>query len=50
MEEKDQQYTTISIPLDLAEKIDNVLEKSGYRNRPDFVRDAIRRLLKELEA
>lgn len=47
--EKLPQYTTISIPVELAEKIDAALEKGGYNNRPDFVRDAIRRLLKELE-
>lgn len=41
-----QKYTTVSIPLDLAQKIDAILEKGAYKNRPDFVRDAIRRLLK----
>jgi len=43
------QYKTVSIPIKLAEKIDAALEKGGYNNRPDFVREAIRRLLKELE-
>lgn len=47
-EERD--YTTVSIPLTLAEKIDKVLGKGGYRNRTDFVCDAIRRLLEEKEA
>jgi metal-responsive CopG/Arc/MetJ family transcriptional regulator len=48
MEEKEREYTTVSIPIDLAEKIDGVLEKCGYRNRPDFVCDAIRRRLGEV--
>jgi len=44
-EERD--YTTVSIPIDLAIKIDQVVKKGGYQNRADFVRDAIRRLLEE---
>ncbi len=47
--EENQKYTTISLPIELMEKVDAALEKGGYSNRPDFVRDAIRRLLKELE-
>ena len=52
MKEKDenQGYTTISIPISLAEKIDEAIKKGLYQNRPDFVRDAIRKLLKEKEA
>jgi len=45
MVEEERDYTTVSIPIDLAKKIDDVLEKCGYRNRPDFVCDAIRRRL-----
>jgi Arc/MetJ-type ribon-helix-helix transcriptional regulator len=44
-EERD--YTTVSIPLSLAERIDKLVNKGSYSNRPDFVRDAIRRLLEE---
>ncbi|MEM2102898.1 MAG: ribbon-helix-helix domain-containing protein [Candidatus Bathyarchaeia archaeon] len=48
---KERNYTTISIPLNLAKAIDNVIEsgKHGYKNRPDFVVDAIRKRLRELD-
>lgn len=49
MAEKEHEYTTVSIPIDLASKVDKTLEKGGYQNRADFVRDAIRRLLEKLE-
>jgi metal-responsive CopG/Arc/MetJ family transcriptional regulator len=49
MSEKERDYTTVSVPIELAEKIDKALEKGGYRNRPDFVCDAIRRRLEDLE-
>jgi len=44
-------YTTVSIPVSLAEKIDGVVESGryGYKNRPEFVCDAIRRRLEELK-
>ena len=42
-------YTTISIPLSLADKIDEAVKKWGYQSRADFVRDAIRRLLESKE-
>jgi len=48
--EETQNYTTISIPISLAEKIDKAIEKGLYSNRPDFVRAAIRKLLMEKEA
>ncbi|MCL1977296.1 MAG: ribbon-helix-helix domain-containing protein [Candidatus Bathyarchaeota archaeon] len=47
--EKTRDYTTVSIPLDLMNKIDNALKKGGYQNRSDFVRDAIRDRLKGLQ-
>jgi len=47
MEERN--YTTVSIPKDLAERVDAVLQKGGYTNRPDFVRDAVRKALEEIE-
>lgn len=46
-EEKERGYTTISIAIEMAERIDKVVEKGDYSNRPDFVRDAVRRLLEE---
>ena len=42
-------YTTMSIPLSLAERIDRVLKKEGYQSRSDFVRDAVRRWLDKIE-
>ena len=44
-----QKYTTISIPLALAERMDSVLKKGGYQNRADFAREAIRRLVLEIK-
>lgn len=49
MAKQKRNYTSVSIALTLAQKIDRVLKKGGYQNRADFVRDAIRRLLAELE-
>ncbi len=49
MEEKKRDYTTISVSNNLAQKIDKVIQKGGYQNRADFVRDAIRRLLEEVD-
>lgn len=43
------EYTTISIPTNIATKIDTVLKKGGYCSRPDFVRDAVRKLLATIE-
>ncbi|MEM3666902.1 MAG: ribbon-helix-helix domain-containing protein [Candidatus Bathyarchaeia archaeon] len=47
---REKSYTTISIPIPLAKAIDNVIAsgKHGYKNRPDFVIDAIRKRLREL--
>lgn len=44
-----RKHTTASIPLDLAERVDRVLIRGGYQSRSDFVRDAVRRLLREFE-
>jgi len=41
-------YTTVSIPLALMSRIDQILEKEGYRNRSDFILESIRRRLDEL--
>jgi len=48
-QELDRDYTTTSIPLNVAERIDKVLEKAGYASRAEFVRDAVRRRLEEVE-
>ena len=45
-------YTTVSLPWALVDKIDAVVEsqKYGYRNRSDFILDSIRKRLRELGA
>lgn len=46
---KKRDYTTVSIPINLAELIDEIIvSEKGYKNRPDFVVDAIRKRLREL--
>ena len=42
-------YTTVNIPLDTAEKIDRIIVEEGYSSRSEFVRDAVRQLLKKFE-
>lgn len=44
-------YTNIGLPEDLIEKIDEVIKNSklGYKSRGEFVKEAVRRSLKELE-
>jgi len=44
-------YTTIKLPTDLAEQIDMVIEtlRLGYRSRTDFVLEAVRRRLEEIQ-
>ena len=43
-------YTNIGLPEDLIEKIDNVIKNSklGYKSRGEFVKEAVRKSLKEL--
>ena len=42
---------TIKLPRDLVDRIDNLInsEKYGYTSRGDFVADAVRRRLEELD-
>ena len=49
-QKKKRNYTTVSIPLSLMRKIGEVVksEKYGYRNNSDFVLDALRKRLREL--
>jgi len=46
---RERNYTTVSIPLSLIKKIDNILDREGYQNRADFILEAIRNRLAELE-
>lgn len=43
-------YKNIALPNDLVERIDSVIKKSkmGYKTRGEFVKEAVRSLLKEL--
>ncbi|WP_338604887.1 ribbon-helix-helix domain-containing protein (plasmid) [Sulfolobus tengchongensis] len=46
---KKKQYITVSIPTDLAEEIDKLIETNpGYISRQEFIIDAIRRRIEEL--
>jgi len=42
-------FTSVSIPSEIAEKIDKLIGVEGYRSRADVVNDAVRRLLEKLE-
>ncbi len=46
-----RRYTTVNIPWVLMERIDAVIRdgKHGYVRRSDFILDAIRRRLRELD-
>ena len=45
-----KEYVTVSIPIELAKKIDELIAsgKGGYVSRQEFVADAIRRRIEEL--
>ena len=50
MEEKEIQesdYAIIKLPRDLADMIDKMMGRMGYRTRTEFVKDAIRNLLQQ---
>jgi metal-responsive CopG/Arc/MetJ family transcriptional regulator len=40
-------YSIIKIPDELAEEVDKIVGKHGYRSRTEFVKDATRALLRE---
>ena len=45
-------YTMISVPNDLVERIESLINEGkivGYRTRTEFIIDAIRRRLEELD-
>ena len=44
------EYQTLKLPLSLLKKIDQYMEKEGgYTSRTDFIKEAIRLRLEELE-
>ena len=44
-------FTTIAIPDELIKEVDGIVKvkKSGYRSRPEFIKEAIRNLLRSLK-
>lgn len=44
---KEERYKIIKLPIELAEEIDLIRERHGYRSRAEFVKEAVRRLLNE---
>jgi len=46
---REKGYAQISLPIDLIKKIDELIKsgRGGYRSRAEFVKDAVRRLLRE---
>ena len=50
-EKRERDYTTVSIPWALMDRVDAVVEskKHGYRSRSDFILDALRKRLRELD-
>jgi len=44
-------YTNVALPVDLINQIDEVIRKKGmgYKSRGEFVKEAVRNLLKELK-
>ncbi len=47
---KKYRYHTVNLPISLAEKIEEVIQSGehGYTNIPEFVKEAVRRYLREL--
>lgn len=43
-------FTTVAIPEELIKEVDNIIKekKLGYRSRPEFIKEAIRKLLREI--
>ena len=44
-------FTTIALPDELIKEIDIIIQNKihAYRSRPEFIKDAIRQLLRDLE-
>ena len=44
-------FTTIAIPDELIGEIDEIvrIKQHGYRSRPEFIKEAIRNLLREIK-
>ncbi len=48
---KKSHYKNIALPNDLIERIDSIIKNSkmGYKTRGEFVKEAVRALLKQLK-
>ena len=44
-------FTTVAIPDELIKEVDEVVKprSHGYRSRPEFIKEAIRKLLREIK-
>jgi len=42
-------WKTVKLPAVIADKVDSLLEKEGYRSRSEYVTDIVRRRLERLE-
>lgn len=40
-----RKYSTVKVPIELSEKLDQLVKEMGYRSRADIVNDAIRRFI-----
>lgn len=50
MKKSDEDYVSVSLPADLIREVDQkAVGRQGYRDYAEFINDAIRRLLDELE-
>jgi len=48
--QEEQEYSTVKVPKDLVDEIDKMMDKYGFRSRSEFVKEAIRSLLREYGA
>ena len=48
-EEKEKPYVQVKVPTELIAEVDGMIGNKGYVSRMEFVRDAIRDLLRHYE-
>lgn len=46
-----RKYVNVALPYDLIERIDHIVKKKGlgYKSRGEFVKEAVRNLLKDID-
>ena len=44
-------FVTVALPFELVQEIDNIVKakKYGYRNRPEVVKEGVRKLIREIK-